>query len=186
TENNFTVKMDNIPSLKPEPNSISEKYYKAAIAFELSYVHFPGSTVENFTMTWDGVAKRIYEFPSFGNELRKSSYFSKDLEAILAKSPDHNTKIVNIYEFVKNKMHSNNYIGISSDKGVVEAYRDNSGSLADINMILTSMLNGPGVEASPVLVSTKSNGIPLFPTISGFNYLTTAANLANNMILLDA
>ena len=186
TENNFAVKMDNIPAIIPEPNSISENYYKAAITFELSYIHFPGSTVENYTMTWDGVAKRIYEFPSFGNELRKSNYFSKDLEAIVAKSPDHNTKIINIYEFVKTKMHSNNYIGIASDKGVTEAYKDNSGSVADINMILTSMLNGAGVEAYPVLVSTKSNGIPLFPTINGFNYLIAAAKIGNNIILLDA
>src|SRR5690606_35610161 len=154
--------------------------------FELSYVHFPGSPLENYTMTWDGVAKQIYEIPSFGEELRKNNYHSKDLEAILANSPDHLTKITNIYEFVKNKMHSNNYIGIYSDKGVVNAYKENSGSVADINMILTSMLNNAGIEANPVLVSTKSNGIPLFPTINGFNYLITAVSYNNKIILLDA
>lgn len=48
------------------------------------------------------------------------------------------------------------------------------------------MLREAGVEANPVLVSTKANGIPFFPTRSGFNYVVTGVNLGKGTVLLDA
>ena len=68
----------------------------------------------------------------------------------------------------------------------MKAYRKES-NIAEINLILTSMLRNAGVNANPVLVSTKSNGIPLFPTIKGYNYVIVKVNLSEgNPFLLDA
>ena len=40
---------------------------------------------------------------------------------------------------------------------------------------------------NPVLVSTKSNGVPLFPTLDGFDYVITKVNFSNGKYaLLDA
>src|SRR5699024_5786627 len=64
---------------------------------------------------------------------------------------------------------------------------ENTGNIAEINLMLTAMLNYAKVDAFPVLVSTKSHGIPLFPTINGFNYIITAAKTADDTyLLLDA
>lgn len=185
-ENNYTVEMDNVPPMVDEPYSISKSNYQAALAFELSYVKFPGATGKNFAMTWEGVAKSIYERPSFGGELSKTGYFKNDLETIMAQSSDVQSKIFNIYNFVKNKMSNNGFKSIQSYDGLATAYKSNTGSIADINMILTAMLNNAGVQAHPILVSTKSNGIPLFPTINGFDYVICGAVVNNKIILLDA
>lgn len=48
------------------------------------------------------------------------------------------------------------------------------------------MLNKAGLKASPVILSTRSNGIPIFPTIDGFNYVIAAVEIENDLILLDA
>lgn len=48
------------------------------------------------------------------------------------------------------------------------------------------MLRYAGLEANPVLVSTKSHGIPLFPTREGFNYVICAVETGDSVVLLDA
>ncbi len=48
------------------------------------------------------------------------------------------------------------------------------------------MLRSAGLNANPVLISTKNNGVPLFPTRNGFNYTVTAVSFEKGTILLDA
>ena len=184
---NFIIQQENVPSLSPEPYSGSLENYRSSVKFELAYFQYPGSMVENYTLDWDGVTKRIYESSSFGNELSKTGYFKKDIDALLATISSPNDKLVAVYEYVKNHMNWNNYLGEYSQSGLAKAYREKVGNIADINLMLTAMLNYAGIESYPVLLSTKSNGIPLFPTINGFNYVITASTLENgNLVLLDA
>jgi len=51
---------------------------------------------------------------------------------------------------------------------------------------LINMLNYAGLIANPILVSTKSHGIPLFPTLEGFNYVVAGVELNGSLYLLDA
>ena len=184
---NFIIQQSNVPSLTPEPYSGSLENYRSSVKFELAYFQYPGSMVENFTLDWNGVAKRIYESSSFGNELNKTGYFKKDLNELLANTTTPNDKLITVYEYVKNYMTWNSYLGEYSQTGLAKAYREKVGNIADINLMLTSMLNYAGIKSYPVLLSTKSNGIPLFPTINGFNYVIVASTLENgNLILLDA
>ena len=48
------------------------------------------------------------------------------------------------------------------------------------------MLRHCGINASPVLLSTRSNGIATYPSISAFDYVIAAAKIANETFLLDA
>jgi hypothetical protein len=53
--------------------------------------------------------------------------------------------------------------------------------------MLISMLRYVGLNANPVLVSTRANGIPLYPTLDGFNYVIAMLESANGKyVLLDA
>jgi hypothetical protein len=52
--------------------------------------------------------------------------------------------------------------------------------------MLTAMLRSAGFNANPVLVSTRSNGIALFPSLNAFNYVISAVETPEGMILLDA
>ena len=48
------------------------------------------------------------------------------------------------------------------------------------------MLRYAGLTANPVLVSTRSNGIAIFPNRTAFNYVIAAVETPNGNILLDA
>jgi hypothetical protein len=60
------------------------------------------------------------------------------------------------------------------NEGVKKAYKDKTGNVAEINLMLTAMLRYAGLNANPVLVSTRSNGIAIFPNRTAFNYVIAA------------
>lgn len=147
----------------------------------------PNSNPRYYTNTWENVAKKIYKSGSFGGELEKSNYFLKDLNNIISKTNDDRIKIVLIFQYVKSKVRWNKNYSKYTNNGVKKAYKDGSGNVAEINLMLTSMLRKAGLSANPVLISTKSNGLPLFPTIKGFNYVICKVNLlGGGYVLLDA
>jgi hypothetical protein len=87
---------------------------------------------------------------------------------------------------VKSKVKWNGYYGYTTDAGVRKAYKEGVGNVGDINLMLVSMLRYAGIGANPVLISTKSHGIPLFPTREGFNYVICFVEDQDVMSLLDA
>jgi hypothetical protein len=180
----------NIPALKNDEPFVSNVHnYRSGMKFELTQMDFTsiGGDLKIFSSNWENVSKQIYKASSFGNELNKSSYYKEDLEKILKENKIEVDRILAIFQFVKGKVKWNGYYGIYSDNGVRKAYKERVGNVADINLMLTSMLRSAGLNADPVLVSTRSNGVPLFPTIDGFNYVISVVKLSTGgSVLLDA
>lgn len=184
----YIFNQKNIPPIKNnEPYSGNINNYRGGIEFELSGTRFPNSIYKNYATTWEDVCKNIYKSPSFGTELNRTNYYEKDIKNLLSPAKNDLDKIAIILEFVKSKVKWNEYYGKYTDKGVKKAYKEGVGNSADINLILTSILRYSGLKANPVLISTKNNGIPLFPTLDGFNYVISKVNLTNEKyVLLDA
>jgi len=186
TENIYDIKMSKVPALQEEAYAGNVDNYASSLKFELEYTQYPGSTYTNYATTWEAVSKSIYDTPSFGDELNKSNYFDNDIDELLKGVSNEDEKMARIFEFVKNKMAWNSYFGYYTNEGVRSAYKDGKGNSADINLMLVAMLRYAGLNANPILVSTKSNGIPLFPTRNGFNYVIAGVEKDNQVHLLDA
>lgn len=172
-----------------EPYVANINNYRGGVKLELAQTDFVriGGDFKNYSTTWETVSKQIFESPSFGDELTKSNYYKKDLEAILAIAKTPEQQIGAIFQFVKNKVKWNGFIGKYTDKGVRKAYKERSGNVADINLMLTAMLRSAGLNANPVLVSTRGNGIPFFPTLDGFDYVVSIVEFSEGgYVLLDA
>lgn len=185
-ENGYKVDLVNIPALKNEPFSTNQNNYKSGLQFELAFTKFPNAAVKDYATTWEDVAREIFKSSQFGEELDREKYFRKDIDALIQGITDPKEKLVTIFKYVKTKMNWNDYYGVYTDLGVREAYNEGVGNVADINLMLNSMLNYAGIESSPVLVSTKANGISFFPTRTGFNYVIAGAKIDEKMYLLDA
>jgi hypothetical protein len=185
-ENKITYKLENIPALKDEGyvNNISN--YQSKISHERSGTRFPNSPYKSFNTDWESVAKLIYDNDNFGPELTKKGYFEKDVDALLKGITSSDEKVNLIFNFVKSRMNWTNFTGITCDAGVKNAYLDKKGNAAEINLMLTAMLRYAGFEANPVLISTRSNGIYLYPSSSAYNYVITGLELNNQIVLFDA
>lgn len=87
---------------------------------------------------------------------------------------------------MKSKVKWNGTYGKYTQNGIRTTYKDGEGNVADINLMLVSMLRSQGVNATPVLLSTRNNGIPLFPSREGFNYVICSVQKDNDYVLIDA
>ncbi|WP_108802014.1 DUF3857 domain-containing protein [Aquimarina sp. Aq107] len=182
-----TINSSSIPAFKYEPYSGNIQNYISSINYELSYVKYPNEPADYRSTTWEDVAKTIYENPSFGDELKRNNYYKDDIDKLVSDVGSELDKTVKIYDYLKKKMSWNKRRGVFTNVGTKKAYKENTGSVAEINLMLTSMLVNAGVDANPVICSTSDKVIPLFPTIDGFNYVISRVKLADgSLIYLDA
>ncbi len=176
----------NLPAMKDEAFVNNIDNYTSIITHELSSIKFPNSPYKNYSTDWETVTKKIYEADDFGSELNKTGYFEDDIKILIAGISDRDEKIAIIFNFIKSKVKWNDFTGYSCNDGVKKAYKDGVGNVAEINLMLTAMLRFAGIDANPVILSTRSNGIALFPSLSAFNYVISAVEIENDLILLDA
>lgn len=176
----------NIPALKEESHVSNIENYRSAVTFELSQIAMPRSEVKYLSKSWDNVVKTIYKSSYFGGQLEKTSYFKDDIDGLIAGENGEFKKAAMIYNYVRNKIKWNRKNGKYTDLGVRKAYKENIGNVADINLMLTAMLRYAGVNANPVILSTRRHGISMFPTLNGFNYVIVAIEVDEAVILLDA
>ena len=166
------INEENIPALREEAYSGNFNNYRSKMSMELT------ATLNNlkivnktYSTTWEAVSRTIYESESFGGQLGKFTIYKDDLESILQGVDDDFEKAYLVEKLVKSKVKWNGRYSKYASKGVRSAYKNGEGNSADINLMIVSMLRSQGVNANPVLISTRNNGIPLFPTREGFNYV---------------
>ncbi|NNT70619.1 DUF3857 domain-containing protein [Flavobacterium sp. IMCC34852] len=181
-----TYTIENVPALKDESFVNNIKNYTCSIEHELNSIQYPNQPMKNLSSDWENVVKSIYENDSFGPELNKTGYYEEDLKTVLAGAATPEEKIASIFNFVKSRMNWNDFYGYGCDVGVRKAYLDKVGNVAEINLMLTSMFRHAGFEANPVVLSTRGNGISLFPSRTAFDYVISGVELNGKVFLFDA
>ena len=185
-ETSEVYKLENIPSMKEESLVNNINNYRAGISYELALVNLPGYVYKSFSTDWNAVTKTIYDDSDFGTELNKTSYFEEDLNPLIKGLTNNEEKTAVIFNYVKSAVKWNKYTGYSCNDGVKKAYKDKIGNVAEINLMLIAMLRFAGLNANPVLISTRDNGIALFPSRTAFNYVIASVEMPEGNILLDA
>lgn len=184
-ETRTTYIAQNMPAIKEEAFVNNIRNYVTSLEQELAMTKFPNAMPKTYSTDWDAVVRTIYEYEDFGPELDKTGYFEEDLKQQLVGLNTNNEKIEAILKFVKSSVKWNEYYGYSCNEGVRKAYKDKTGNIAEINLMLTAMLRYAGFNAHPVLVSTRSNGISFFPNRTAFNYVIAAVENGEDLVLLD-
>lgn len=184
--NKIKFNLENVPALKEEKYVSNINNYRSTVKFELIQVEMPNEPVQYNARSWDDIVRTIYRSENFGEQLAKNSYFKDDIDALIEGESSMMVRAAKIYNYVQNKVKWNGNYGKYTDVGVRKAYKEKIGNVADMNLMLTAMLRYAGVDANPVLLSTRQHGIHMFPTLNGFNYVITAIEIENAVILLDA
>lgn len=162
--------MRNIPGLKTEPLSSGKNNYLQRIEFQLSKIDVPGYYYEN---TWRKIIERLAESKSFGLLLKKRTRYDDEVAVQLEGATSDKQKIQTIYNYVQANMQWNGDYALTpqSSFDLKDAWDKRTGSIADINFMLLKLLQKAGINAKPLLVSTKDNGIINinYPFINQFN-----------------
>ncbi|MCA6422258.1 MAG: DUF3857 domain-containing protein [Flavobacterium sp.] len=179
-------KATNIPALIEEDfvNNIANYYGK--LEQELQTIRYPEQEPKQIATTWEDVAKSIYDDKDFNSAITSFEYFKNDILSIKNSAQTQEELVKRIFSYVKNRMNWNEKYGYYPRQKVEIAYVEKVGNVAEINLMLVSMLRMSGIDANPVLVSTRENGIAYFPNKTLFNYVIVAVNVNNTILMMDA
>ena len=178
--------MNDVAAMKDESYVNNIDNYRSRIQHELASKTLSTGVIENYATSWEAVTQKIYDNEDFGRQLEKNNYFEEMITPLLEGAVTRDEKMKRIFHFVQNKMTWDEYTGYSCNDGVRQAFAKGTGNVAEINLMLTAMLRHAGLKANPVILSTRANGIAMFPSRTAFNYVITAVEDEKETILLDA
>jgi hypothetical protein len=180
--------MENIPGLGNEPYMSCREDYLQKLDTRITAVNFMGQPRRSFVRTWPGVIKSLVDDEDFGKQLKKEIPRTADLGAALKTLNDPFKKMTYIHTYVRNNMEWNGYYSIWALDGVKAAWKDKKGTTGEINLILINLLKDAGLNALPLLVSTKDNGLinTAVAGIDQFNKVMAHVTIGDKFYVLDA
>lgn len=179
-----------IPALKEEPYLTTLENYTTKMKFELASVNLTavGGNIHNYTDTWQDIAKRLLEDDDFGLQFKSANYASDDIAKLLNEKTEEKQKMLALYTYVQNTVKWNGNKNWLPSKSLRKVYNEKTGNSADVNLLLLALLKEAGLNAAPVVLSTRENGLTsiVHPTTNDLNYVIVRAMINDTPILLDA
>lgn len=184
--NSTTWAVKDVAPLEDERYISSKENYISKITFQMLSYQFPGETYHNIARNYPSFNKGLLESGNFGEVLNKRGFLEDEARSVAGSGSD-TEKALALYTHVRNEMAWNEFYG-KYPSDVKKAWKEKTGSVGDINFILVMMMKNAGLNAEPVILSTRSNGYPhpVYPESDKFNYVITGVNLDGNWFLLDA
>lgn len=186
---NHTYIMKNLAAFKDEEFITSPKDYMIKLDFQLSKILYPNGVKKDIITTWPLLIKDLLEDDNFGKYVSKSTKIAPkifDLNGFSALTQQQ--KFDSVINYVKKNYSWNKKNRIYSSKSVKDLMTDKFGNSADVNLFAVGLLNGVGVKAYPVLISTRDNGKIKYdyPFLDFFNYVGIKADIDSVSVLSDA
>lgn len=181
--------MKDLPAFKGEEFITSINDFIIKIDFQLSKIHHPNGSTTQIITTWKDMCTDLLKNGDFGKYVQKSEKLAPKLfnvEHIKLKNEKEKFNIV--LDYVKGNYNWNNFYGKYATKSPGKLVEEKHGNGADINLFAIGLLNAMGIDAKPVLISTRGNGKILYnyPYYHFFNYVIILAKIDGENVLTDA
>lgn len=176
-----------VPALKQLSYMRPVSNYRTKINYELYGIQVPAQVYENYSTSWAEINKDLVKSDRFGSLLDKLGP-TKDLaESLNLNEASEDEKIIAAVNYVqKNFIWDGNqsvYPSLEWRKNL----KEKKGNTSELNFTLIGMLKNLEIEAYPVILSTRANGVIFesFPATEDFNYVITAIAKDGKYILVD-
>jgi len=186
--NETVMAVKDVPALIPEPNVDCIENYLQSIDYELLSIQLPNQMRKDYTQSWETVNQQMLGDEDFGSLLRSGRFIADTVASICHNLTTPLAKAVGIYTYVQHWMKWNGEYRLWARDGLKKPHSNRAGSSAEINLLLTLMLQSAGLQANAVMFSTRDNGIALaaYPTISKYNSVLASVDIEDKTYLLDA
>jgi hypothetical protein len=183
-----TYQMNNVPAIRDEPFMGAEKDYLQRVIFQLNSIVYADGQVDEVMSNWKKITQTLLEDEDFGTQLKKNLPHTSALDDSLKNVKDDYQKMLLIHDYVRRNMNWNGIESIYADKGIKSAWDKKSGNNTELNLILIDLLREAGLDAYPLLVSTKDNGAvnTIYPFLEQFNNTMTCVFIGNDRYILNA
>ena len=181
--------MKDIPAFVEEDFMTARSNFVSAINFELSEMKYFDGRVDKITKEWKDAEYELQKHQEFGIQLKRGKdIVDQHVELLIAGEKDPLTKAKRIYDFIKGWYQWDEVYSKYSELGIKKAFDQKKGNVADINLSLIAALRYAGLDVEPVILSTRTNGLPveLHPVLSDFNYVIAKINIGDKVYMADA
>lgn len=175
------ISTNDVPALEEEPYVYDIDMFRSKL--QIKFLGFQGLLKLD---SWESIAGALYEIDDFRKQMEPQRIYRDDLAVVLGDEKSKMKQVELIYDYIKKEIEWDKTYEIIPDHGTRETYKRKKGDVADINMLFISMCRSIGVDAHPILASTRANGIPMTPTIEAFNYLMTGITINDTRYVIDA
>jgi Domain of Unknown Function with PDB structure (DUF3858)/Transglutaminase-like superfamily len=179
----------NVPALHEEPFTTTIDNYATQVSFQLNYFQWTNESERyDHMITWTTRSKALLEEENFGHALNfENGWMSDELNEILAGSGSAEDKAHKIFCYIRDNFTCSG-AGLYTQNSLKSVFKNRQGNVAEINLLLTAMLRKAGIEADPMILSTRDNGIAntSYPLINEYNYVVCVAYINGKVLKLDA
>lgn len=181
--------MRDIPAFKNEGFITSANDYLIRLEFQLSEFRNLYGSVTKIITTWPKAIEEYLDHEDFGKYLKSSIKSAKNIVDTMKGTSETTLQRVKILDrYVKSNFNWNGRTSELASKSVKEFIKTRSGNSADINLYLAGLLKAAGVEAYPVIISTRDHGKinVTYPYLHYFNYVVVVASVEGKLLIMDA
>ncbi|RYG52305.1 MAG: DUF3857 domain-containing protein, partial [Chitinophagaceae bacterium] len=180
----YSVK--NLPGFRNEPYITVKSDYLQRLETSVIAVTVNGIR-QDLLKTWPKVIKELMEDEDFGMQLKRNIPRTADLDLALKPLTKDYDKMLTIHGYVRRNMEYNGVSNIWAIDGVKAAWKEKKGTSGEINLILVNLLKEAGLNAHPVLVSTRENGriSTSLPGIDQFDKVLAHVRIGSKIYVLD-
>lgn len=185
----YVFGMKNLPAFRDEAFITSPDDNIIKLNYQLSTIYNYNGGTRNIMTTWPKLCSEMLDYEFFGKYIKQSTKKAEEIIASLkldtmcaiskAKLIDH---------YVKANYNWNGHSSKYSTQNIKEFLLKKTGNAAEINLFLLAMLKTAGIDAYPVVISTRDHGRIFYdyPFDHFFNYVIVEAQINNEIVLFDA
>ena len=183
---NYRWAMKQVPAFRDEPYMTTSKDYVARVDFEMAGTKWPGRPYESVVGSWEKIDYELLNHENLGQQLKRGGFLKAELAAITAQHSDPEARAAAVHSLVRKAVKYNGTDWILSTGSLKRAYDQHSGNAADVNLLLIAALREAGLDANPLILSTRDHGrlIESLALLSSFNYVVAHVTLPGNKELL--
>jgi hypothetical protein len=184
----FRWAMKNVPAMKVEPYTSTIDNYVARLDFQLTELTEP-YTAQKVMPDWPGLASYLLKEDDFGVQVNDAlDWLTPIVNPIIQGAPTETDKAKKLFSFLRNQVTCTGHDNLVPKQPLKTTFKNGAGNVAEINLLLTAMLRAAGLNADPVILSTKQNGFVYtnYPVITKFNYVIARVMVDGKEVLLDA
>lgn len=179
----------NASALKEEAFTTSLSNHISKIEFQMSAQKFPNSVRTEIMGNWQKLSEDLLKDSDFGEKLdRGNGWLNDSMKVIQTGSTNKLEEAKRIYDFVKANINCKGIRNIYLSAPLKEIFKNKSGYVADVNLLLVAMLRHQNIQADPVILSTRMNGFTndFYPLIHQYNYVVCKVDIEGITYYLDA
>ncbi|MBI9064957.1 MAG: DUF3857 domain-containing protein [Marinilabiliaceae bacterium] len=183
----YEFALKNVRSFQDESFISSRNDYIKKVDFQLAEYISPTGYTQKIMETWPKLAKELMDDEDFGRYIKKACRKGEKDFPNRATLPE-NKRVNEVLNHVKKNYKWNNRHGIVASEEMKAFEKNKTGNSANLNLLALGLLQGAGIKAEPIIISTRKHGkvASNFPFLDQFNYVLILAETDGKKRLLDA